>query len=125
MKLGLLQGGYAFDEAAKDADEFWSDVSAEVSGTNYTAGGNQIGNTTTRSIVINTTTNTVELKGPNVDWVSATISGIRYGIVYKDTGTAATSPLVGCIDLGGDQSVSGTTFSMEWSGGVVVEFSVL
>lgn len=125
MKLLLCSAGYAFDETKKDTHEFRSDITSEVTGTNYTAGGNAIGNTGTRSIVVDTTTNRVQLKGPNVDWSSATISGIRYGIVYKDTGTPATSPLVGCIDLGGDQAVSGTTFTMEWNGGVVVEFAVL
>jgi hypothetical protein len=35
-----------------------------------------------------------------------------FAVVYKDTGTPSTSPLVGYLDFGGDQTVSSGTFTI-------------
>jgi hypothetical protein len=43
----------------------------------------------------------------------ATISGIRYAVVFKDTGTAGTSPLLALLDFSSDQAVTNGTFSAQ------------
>lgn len=45
-------------------------------------------------------------------WTTATISGIRYGVICKSTGTASTSPLLWLIDFQSDQSVTSGTFTI-------------
>jgi hypothetical protein len=53
-----------------------------------------------------------QLDSADPSWASATISGIRYAVIYKDTGTASTSPLLWLIDFGADQSVTSGTFTI-------------
>ena len=43
-------------------------------------------------------------------WTGATITA-RKGIVYKDTGTASTSPLIACVDFGSDITSTAATFT--------------
>jgi hypothetical protein len=43
----------------------------------------------------------------------ATISGIRVAVLYKDTGTAATSPLIAYTIFSADQPVSNGTFTID------------
>jgi hypothetical protein len=43
----------------------------------------------------------------------ATISGIRVAVLYKDTGSAATSPLIAYAVLDGDQAVVNGTFVLD------------
>jgi hypothetical protein len=45
-------------------------------------------------------------------WTTATISGIKYGVLYRSTGTAATSPLIGLQDLDGPTTVTAGTFTV-------------
>lgn len=52
-----------------------------------------------------------QLDAADPSWSSATISGIRYLVIYKDTGTASTSPLLWLIDFGADQAVTSGTFT--------------
>jgi hypothetical protein len=106
IKCALLVSTYTPDQYA---DEFWADVNAaEVTGTAYTAGGVTLsGKTVTDnddSIVI------IDCDDPL--WTTATITGIRYAVFYKDTGSAATSPLISYIDFVTDQSVTANNLSI-------------
>lgn len=106
IKCALLDSTYTPD---RFADEFWADVNAaEVTGTAYTAGGVTLaGKTVTDNddgIVI------IDCNDPL--WTTATISGIRYAVFYKDTGSAATSPLISYIDFVTDQSVTANNLSI-------------
>ena len=84
-----------------------SDITNEVSGTGYTAGGAAV----TLSFAMNNTTNTGTLTISGVSWSSSTITA-RKLVVYKSTGTASADPLVCCLDNGVDVSSSGTTLSI-------------
>jgi hypothetical protein len=44
-------------------------------------------------------------------WASSTITA-RYGVVYKSTGTAGTSALIGYLDFGGDIASTNGTFAV-------------
>jgi hypothetical protein len=97
IKLALVTVSYS----PAGTDEFWSTPQAnEVSGTNYTAGG-----TASASTVSGGTTTTTKVVQANVTWLqdAAGFSNARFGILYRDTGTAATSPLIGRIDFGADK----------------------
>jgi len=80
-------------------------VTNEVTGTNYTAGG-----ATLSSVTVADSSGTITFDAADVTW-SQNASGFttaRHAIIYKDTGTAATSTLLGWIDFGADKgNVSG------------------
>lgn len=101
LKCALLDATYTPDQ---DVDEFWADISAgEVSGTAYVAGGQTL---TGVAATYNPTTNTLMIDCADPAWIGATILDIRYAVFYKDTGSAATSPLICYMDFITDQDVT-------------------
>jgi hypothetical protein len=88
----------------QDVHKFKSDVTNETSGTGYTAGGLTV---TTKTAVYDGSTNTIVLDCDDTIWNSSSIS-LRYVVLYVDTGTASTSPLIGYVDQGSTlTSISG------------------
>jgi hypothetical protein len=95
-----------------DTQEFISDVSAnQVSGTGYTAGGATL---TGKSVTVNHTTDRGVFDANDVTWPNATITA-RYAVLYKDTGTPSTSPIIQIFDFGTDKSSTAGDFSLQWS----------
>lgn len=86
MKCAIVTSTYTFSAA----HDFFDDITNEVSGTNYTAGGATLANKSTSSA------------DPCVwdcDDISIAQSGSGFSngrrfVIYKSTGTAGTSPLV-------------------------------
>jgi hypothetical protein len=114
IKCSLHGSGYTPNA---DAHTYWSDVSSSELGTagGYTAGGKTL---TTKSVATafgaaGPGDNQVQLKAANVEWVSATFVAY-YAIIWKDTGTASTSPLLGYVNFDGAISVSSGTFTIQW-----------
>lgn len=108
IKLALCTSSYTPDQ---DSHEFFDDITNEVSGTGYTAGGEEI---TTKAVTADTTDDEGVFDGDNVTWSDSTITA-RYGIIYKDTGDPATSPLIACLDFGDDQSSTSGDFTVAWN----------
>lgn len=74
----------------QDTHDFFDDVTNEVTGTNYTAGGNTLASVTvTRS----TTTVTFDAANITITQSGAGFSNGRKMVIYRSTGTAATSRL--------------------------------
>lgn len=107
IKVALTTVTYVPDP---DVDTFFSTVTNEVSSTNYTAGGLALG---TKSTSYNAATNETRLIAAASVWTTVTFTA-RIAVIYKDTGVAATSPLLGWSDFGGNQSVSGANFTITW-----------
>ena len=85
-----------------------SDVTNEVVGTGYSAGGQAVANLAT-SIV--GTAGTVD--GDNVTWSSSTITA-RAAVLYRARGGAASADeLVAYFDFGSDQSSSNGDFTAQ------------
>lgn len=98
---------------AQDTDTYWADINAnESSGTGYTAGGQAL---TSPTITANTSLHAGVYGAANVTWANATIANARYAVIYKNTGTASTSPLMALVDFGTTQSSSGDNFTITWS----------
>jgi hypothetical protein len=116
IKVALCTSGFTPNI---DTMDFFDDITNEVIGTGYTAGGATLAN---KTITVDTTNDRAYLDADDTTWTSSTITA-RYIIVYKSTGTAATSPLIGYINLGADRSSSSDTFYISWpapaSGGVL------
>ena len=108
IKVALFKSDYTPDVT----DEFFSEIVAggtECSGTNYTQGGVALASPAFSG------TTTVLFDATDTSWTTATITDARYGIIYKDTGNDATSPLIGYIDFGENKSVTAGTFTIQWS----------
>ncbi len=107
IKAALVTSSYTPD---KDADTFFDDVTNEVSGTGYTAGGKALAN---KTVTQDDTNDRAEFDADDATWTVATITA-RAAVVYKDTGTASTSLLIAYIDFGQDYSTLGEDFTVEW-----------
>lgn len=107
IKVALCTSSFTPNQ---DTQDFFDDITNEVSGTGYTAGGATLG---TKSVNYEASTNVVSLRAATSSWSNASFTA-RYAVVYKDTGSPSTSPLIGYVDFGGDQTVSSGTFSVAW-----------
>lgn len=104
----------------QDTQAFFSDLTGEVSGTGYTAGGATLSGAT---VTYTGSTNTLKLAGANVSWPTSTITA-RYAVVYGSTGTASSSPLIAYVDFGVDFSSSGSSFSLTWDASGIATITV-
>lgn len=110
IKVALVTSSYTPD---KDAHDFFDDVTNEVSGTGYTAGG------ATLSVTISqdNTNDRGVFDAVDTSWTSASIANVYAAVVYKSTGTASTSPLIAYIDLNSETafSVVNGTLTITWN----------
>jgi hypothetical protein len=104
-----------------DAHEFYSSVTNELTTANgYTAGGATLG---TKSATYISADDQTALKAANTVWTPAAGETLtaRYAVVFRDTGTASTSPLILLVDFGANLSATGAAFTIDWNdtGGVL------
>jgi hypothetical protein len=86
-----------------------SDITNEVSGAGYTAGGNAAVCTVAATDNVN---NDVEITFSITSWTSATITA-RAGVIYKYRGGASSADeLVGYVDFTSDVSSTNGTFAV-------------
>lgn len=92
-------------------DDFFNDISEIAAGNGYTAGG------TATTITVSTSSGTAKVVGSDVVFTATGAVGpFRYVVLYKSTGTAATSPLVSYWDYGSSISLAnGETFTVDFS----------
>lgn len=109
LKVALCTSTYTPDA---DAHDFFNDITNEVSGTGYTAGGAALASVTwTQTAGSNLWT----LDAADTSWSNSTITA-RYAIIYDSTpGTAATNPLIAYIDFGADVSSTAAAFTITWN----------
>lgn len=108
IKVALVTSSYTPDQ---DTHEDFADVTNEITGTGYTAGGAALAN---KAVTKDTTDNEGVFDADDVTWSSSTITA-RGAVVYKDSGTASTSWLVCYLDFGSDQSSSSGNFTIQWN----------
>lgn len=108
IKVALVTSSYTPDQ---DAHDFFNDVTNEVSATGYTAGGATLAN---KAVTQDNTDNEGVFDADDVTWSSSSIVA-RGAVIYKDTGSAATSPLIAYIDFGSDQTSSSGDFTISWN----------
>jgi hypothetical protein len=108
IKVALVTSSYTPDQ---DAHDFFDDVTNEVSGTGYTAGGASLAN---KAVTADNTDNEGVFDADDVTWATSTITA-RGAVIYKSTGTASTSPLICYIDFGSDKSSTAGDFTLQWN----------
>lgn len=113
VKVALLLGAYTPDQ---DTHDYFDDVVGnEIDpsmNTGYTAGGATLGG---KVVAYDATTNTLQLKASNAVWTPSTSIVARYAVVYVVSGTNATSPLLGYVDFGGNETSDGGDFTIAWA----------
>jgi hypothetical protein len=118
LRIALVTSAWTPNRAT---DEFWSTPQAHevAAGGAYATDGVSL---TTKVIGIDSTGHYAVLTADNVTWVASTITA-RYGVLYKKAGSAATSPLIGYVDFGGDEVTVSADFVLTWAvasaGGIV------
>ena len=108
IKVALVTSSYTPDQ---DAHDFFDDVTNEVSGTGYTAGGATLANC---AVTADNTDNEGVFDADDVTWSSSTITA-RGAVIYKSTGTASSSPLICYIDFGEDKVSSAGNFTITFN----------
>lgn len=107
IKVALCTSSYTPDI---DAHDNFDDITAEVVGTGYTAGGATLTGT---AVTVDNTDNEGVFDANDVSWTTATFT-YRYAIIYKAGAGASTSPLIGYIDFSSDQTVTNGTATIPW-----------
>lgn len=87
------------DETKRDSHSNYSDLTDEISGTGYTAGGATLASVT---VTKDTANNIIKIDCADPAWAASTLSGVQCAVIYKSTGTGSTSTLIAYLDLYAD-----------------------
>ena len=104
FKVMLVTSSYTPDFGAHD---FYADVTNEVVGTGYSAGGESLS-----SVTLTQSAGTITFDADDVTWTSSTITA-RGAVVYDNTLT--DEPLICYIDFGADKSSSSGDFVLSFN----------
>lgn len=107
FKFMLVTSSYTPDI---DTHQFRSDVTNEVVGGGYSAGGVTLTGVAISSDLVN---NLTKWTADNPSWASATITA-RGGVIYLNSGLVSTDRLVSYIDFGSNASSTNATFLVQW-----------
>lgn len=116
IKVMLTTSAYTPDQ---DTHRYKNQVTNEVTGTGYTAGGQTLAS---KTVTYDAPTNTLMLDAADVSWPASTITA-RRAVFYKDTGTAATSPLLCWWDFESDFTSTGAAFTLTLSANGLVRMT--
>lgn len=106
IKVMLVTSAYTPDQDAHDKRD---DVTNEVSGTGYVAGGSALAN---RAVTADNTDNEGVFDADDVTWASSTIMA-RGAVLYKGCGGASSADELVCyVDFGIDQISSNGNFTI-------------
>lgn len=107
FKVALLSAAYSADP---DGPEYLADVSGEVTGFGYSAGGQVLQG---KALTRDDANNAVIFDADDLTWTLSTFTA-RAALIYKNTGSPATSPLLAYIDFEDDLEAAGEDFTIEW-----------
>jgi len=108
IKCALISSSYTWN----DDHDFWDDITGELSGTGYTAGGETLSNC---AVNRDTGNDRVELDADDVTWTSIDAGTAVAAIIYKDTGAASTSPLIAYVEFSDPVVTNGGDFTIQWN----------
>lgn len=118
VKVALVGSGWTPNQ---DTMDYFDDVTNQVTGTGYTAGGATLTGVTWSYTA---GTNTWKFDAADVSWPSSTVTA-RYAVIYVDTaGAASADPLIAYVDFGADVSSTAGTFSIVWDAAGIFQITV-
>ncbi|UTC28406.1 hypothetical protein GURKE_04040 [Brevundimonas phage vB_BpoS-Gurke] len=106
FRVALVGSGYT----AQKSHTRFSDVTNEVTGTGYTAGGQG----TTVTISKDNVANRVDLSFSNVAWSNATVTA-RGAVIFFAAGQPNANPLVAYVDFNQEISSTNASFAVTFS----------
>lgn len=119
IKIMLCTNSYTFDQ---DTHRYKNQVTNEITGTGYTAGGQQL---TSVTVTYDTATNTIKMDAADPSWPNSTITGARKAIVYDSTpGTDATRPIIAYLESDVDLSTTSGTLSITFDAAGIATITV-
>lgn len=108
IKVALTTSTYTPDQ---DVHDYFDDVTNEVTGTGYTAGGATLAN---KTVTYTAGTNVFKLDADDATWATSTITA-RTAVIYDASPASdATRPLIGYQQESGDIVSTAGTFSVTW-----------
>lgn len=118
LKVMLCTSGYTPNQ---DTHQYKSDVTNEITGTGYTAGGQTLTGVT---IAYNAATNTYMLDANDPVWPNSTLSAVKYAVFYDDTpATAAAKPLIAYWIFDQEETSAAGNFTLTLSGSGITNFT--
>lgn len=93
-----------------DTHDFRNDITAEVSGTGYTAGGAALTGTE-----ITLASGVLTFDATDSAWTTSTITAARAAVHYFNVGSSATDQLIYLINFGADVSTSAGTLTIQYN----------
>ena len=114
FKIMLLSGTYTYSAA----HAVKSDITDEITGTGYAAGGAALGSVTwTRAGDV------VTFDAADVEWTGADFEA-EYAVIYDDTVSAPiVDPVVCFLDFASTKEVSGGTFTIQWNASGIIDLT--
>lgn len=109
LRCALVSNSYTPDKDHTRWQTTTQPGSYEVTGSAYTAGGAQLGNTT---VTQDDTNDLVKLDADDVTWQTSTITA-RNAVIYDST--IANKDLVACFQFTEDKSSANGNFTIQWS----------
>lgn len=118
IKVALTTSAYTPDQ---DAHNYFDDVTNEVTGTGYTAGGATLGS---KTVTYTAGTNKHVLDAADTQWATSTITA-RTAVIYDASpGSDAARPLIGYQQSDSDIISTGGNFDIQWNAAGIVEITV-
>lgn len=116
IKVALLNG-YTYNPA----HDYWNDVSAhEISPTGtYAAGGTALAG---KTIDLDVADEEGYFDATDLIVGTGMTATFQQIVIYKDTGTPATSPLIGCLTLAAATSLTSQAFSINFHADGILRF---
>jgi hypothetical protein len=93
-----------------DTHDFRNDITNEVSGTGYTAGGAAL-----TSTEVTLASGLLTFDAADLSWASSTITSAMAGVLYFNVGADTTDQLVLLSDFVTAASTTNGTFTIQWS----------
>lgn len=115
IKVALVTSGYTYNQ---DTHDYFDDITNEVSGTGYTAGGATLA---TKTCTVSGQVTTFD--AADTEWTSSTITA-RGAVIYYASGVATTSLLISFVNFGEDKSTDNGTFKISWNASGIFSITV-
>lgn len=117
INVMLVTSTYTPDQ---DTHEFRDDITNEVSGTGYSAGGSALAG---KTVTADNTDNEGVFDANDLAWSTSTITA-RGAVLYKARGGASSADELICyIDFGSDKISTAGTFTIAWNAEGIVNLA--
>lgn len=118
LKVMLTTSAYTPNQ---DTHRYKSDVTNEITGTGYTAGGATV---TSPTVTYTGASNLITFDAADTSWSSASFTARTYVLYDSTPATDATRPLIQYETFGSDQTVTSSTFTIVWNASGIFTITV-